>query len=262
MSTLKATTNSNSTNLGVGAILGSGAIAFTLIPAFCAFFASETLQLKRRPLLRDMLTYLLALSLLSYVFLDGVISLHESLSLLALYFLYILIIIFAPLVRRCYRKHILGETIEKLRSFVEEREDQALVDSTSTPLNRGVESATQYSTNGEGSESTLTERECNGRDYDGDDDASEHLYSDREDRHAQPSISSAYGDVESIRKRGKLYKKMYKILVLPLEFAFTATCPPCIRGTWWEPFYLITFTSSILWITLFSFGISHIVEYW
>ena len=38
---------------GVGAIIGSGMIAFTAIPGCCGLFAKETLELKRRPLARD-----------------------------------------------------------------------------------------------------------------------------------------------------------------------------------------------------------------
>ena len=48
--------------LGVGAILGSGMIAFTAIPGFCGLFAGATLELKRRPLARDLGAYVLRLS--------------------------------------------------------------------------------------------------------------------------------------------------------------------------------------------------------
>eukprot|EP00964_Phaeocystis_antarctica_P135281 scaffold99647_cov45-Phaeocystis_antarctica.AAC.2 len=46
--------------LGVGAILGSGMIAFTAIPGFCGLFAGRTLELKRRPLARDLGAHVLS----------------------------------------------------------------------------------------------------------------------------------------------------------------------------------------------------------
>ena len=81
--------------LGVGAILGSGMIAFTAIPGFCGLFAGRTLELKRRPLARDLGAYILSLAWLYYSFDDGMVSLHESTVMLVLYAVYMLVVIFA-----------------------------------------------------------------------------------------------------------------------------------------------------------------------
>ena len=61
------TADPESTSLGVSAILGSGMIAFSLIPAACGFFAPGDLYLKRRPLFRDQFFYLQSLSILVYI---------------------------------------------------------------------------------------------------------------------------------------------------------------------------------------------------
>ena len=60
--------------LGVGAILGSGMIAFTAIPGLCGLCCAEgrSLELKRRPLARDLGAYLLSLLWLCNCFRDGV----------------------------------------------------------------------------------------------------------------------------------------------------------------------------------------------
>ena len=86
-------------DLGVGAILGSGMLAFSVIPGLCALVAGRDLLLKRRPLARDALTYLLALVLLSVFFSDGFIVLWESVALLGLYALYVLMVVLSPSVR-------------------------------------------------------------------------------------------------------------------------------------------------------------------
>jgi len=90
------------TDLGVGAIIGSGIIAFSLIPGTCGIFgASETpLELKRRPLLRDMCVYTLGLALLVWFFGDGCIDKAESATLFVMYPGYILLIVMAPKMRK------------------------------------------------------------------------------------------------------------------------------------------------------------------
>jgi len=57
----------NSTSLGISAIIGSGMIAFSLIPSMCAFSSEIPLFLKRRPLFRDEFFYVFALVVLTLV---------------------------------------------------------------------------------------------------------------------------------------------------------------------------------------------------
>ena len=68
-------------DLGVSAIVGSGMIAFLLIPGCCGVFSSKVLPLKRRPLLRDSLTYLCALVCLCVFMSNGTVELYEGLVL-------------------------------------------------------------------------------------------------------------------------------------------------------------------------------------
>lgn len=105
------------TNLGVSAILGSGMIAFSLIPATCAFGSEHELLLKRRPLLRDEMFYLAALFVLIYIIWDGVVHYWEALLLVMVYVCYIIVVVFASHVRHSYRK-CNGEVIIKKKSFI------------------------------------------------------------------------------------------------------------------------------------------------
>mmetsp|Transcript_7537 Transcript_7537/g.12148 ORF Transcript_7537/g.12148 Transcript_7537/m.12148 type:complete len:406 (+) Transcript_7537:1264-2481(+) len=109
--------NADSINLGVGAIMGSSLIAFSLIPGCCAVF-SEPLDLKRRPLLRDFSVYSVALLSLVYSLSNGVIDLHESLCLLGLYVVYMMLVFFSPWVRYFYRHQYLLEPVVAQTSFV------------------------------------------------------------------------------------------------------------------------------------------------
>ena len=103
--------------LGVGAILGSGMIAFTAIPGICGVAAggAEPLLLKRRPLARDLVTYLLSISWLCYIFSDGRIEAVEAAAMLAGYVCYMLVVVYAADVRRLYRVHWLGKVIVTTR---------------------------------------------------------------------------------------------------------------------------------------------------
>ena len=88
VSTLKSNTGGSpqAASLGVGAILGSGVIAFSFIPGMCGLLSGrDELRLKRRPLARDTLTYTLCLVLLCQFFSDGIIQVYEALCLLVAY---------------------------------------------------------------------------------------------------------------------------------------------------------------------------------
>jgi Ca2+/Na+ antiporter len=92
------------TNLGVGAILGSGMIAFLVIPGACALSTEGGVELllKRRPLLRDVAAYAISLILLCIFFSDGVIETYEGAILVAFYVVYVITVFFSPSIRQWY----------------------------------------------------------------------------------------------------------------------------------------------------------------
>ena len=104
--------------LGIGAIIGSGMIAFTFIPGCCGLAASQPLELKRRPLGRDILAYSLALVMLLLAISDGRIEPGESAMMVLIYTLYILLVIFSSRIRETYRVKYLGRAARSKSSFV------------------------------------------------------------------------------------------------------------------------------------------------
>ncbi|GAB5366910.1 hypothetical protein AAMO2058_001184400 [Amorphochlora amoebiformis] len=108
---------------GVGAIIGSGWIAFLMIPGACALFTSGSLEIKRRPMLRDMLFYAIALALLSAFFHDGKIQPVEASILAGTYVVYLMVVWMAPGIRRWWRQRQ-GEIIASTKSFVELVEEE------------------------------------------------------------------------------------------------------------------------------------------
>ena len=96
------------TTLGVSSILGSGMMAFTLIPGLCAMAVPMPMQLKRRPFLRDVIFYLVSLALLFSVLQRGEVLVLDAFIMVALYAFYLVVIVMAPKVRECYRVHVDG----------------------------------------------------------------------------------------------------------------------------------------------------------
>ena len=118
------------TALGVGAIIGSGIIAFSLIPGTCGLFAGQTLLLKRRPLLRDVGTYTIALILL-VIFIqpdpgdggNGQIHQGEAVTLFCIYFIYIVVLYTAPKCRKQYQEQQAASPATMYERFLDEDDD-------------------------------------------------------------------------------------------------------------------------------------------
>lgn len=92
--------------LGVTSVVGSGLLAFAVIPAICGIFGAgdEGLVLNRRPLIRDHLAYLASLLVLMYTIADGLIHVWEAAFCLIIYLTNLFIIVFARSIRKWYLK--------------------------------------------------------------------------------------------------------------------------------------------------------------
>lgn len=100
-------------DLGIGSIIGyrsfslfmcrSGMTGLMLIPGICGMAAKRDLELKRRPLTRDVIFYILSLAGLVLFLHDGTIYPLEGVYLMLVYIGYVLLLVFAPMVRRTYR---------------------------------------------------------------------------------------------------------------------------------------------------------------
>ena len=78
-------------------------IGLMLIPGMCGMAAKRDLELKRRPLTRDVIFYILSIIGLVIFLSDGRVYPLEGIYLMLIYLFYILLLIFAPMVRRSYR---------------------------------------------------------------------------------------------------------------------------------------------------------------
>jgi len=212
-------TDAQTTNLGVSAILGSGMIAFSMIPATCAFSSSGPLMLKRRPLLRDEGFYMLSLLTLIYIIYDSVVVFSECVMLVSVYVCYLIVVVFASPVRRYYRKSK-GLAISKRSSFAEK---------SLTVENGGIQ---EPLLSHEGEPITAAEEATKG------------LLDDEED------------------EEDSTLSTVLKVFAFPLSCLFKITCPNAEEGARFENLYLFTFTMTFVWVSLFSYILSSIIERW
>jgi len=216
--------DSQTTNLGVSAILGSGMIAFSMIPATCAFSSSKPLMLKRRPLLRDEGFYIISLLSLIFIIWDGLVVFTECVLLVSIYISYLAVVIFAAPVRQYYRKKM-GMTVKRTTSFSEKHtvgtgndlEEPLMVNEAGEPV-VAVEAA---------------------------EEASRGLY-----------------EIDDEEEGSSTMGKVVKVFAYPLSLVFKITCPNAEEGARFENLYLFTFIMTFVWVSIFSFVLSSIIERW
>ncbi|XP_037613650.1 sodium/potassium/calcium exchanger 2-like isoform X7 [Sebastes umbrosus] len=77
-------------NVGIGTIVGSAVFNILFVIGMCAIFSREILNLTWWPLFRDVSFYILDLIMLIIFFLDNIISVWESITLLSAYAAYVI----------------------------------------------------------------------------------------------------------------------------------------------------------------------------
>ena len=228
--------DSSIADLGVGAILGSGLIAFLLIPALSCLWSNQKLLLRKRALYRDATFYALAVSVLMSAVYFGITTFHAPI-LVAIYICYVLVLVFGdhlhffwsralghPLLGPTYPEHCDPTSVFRERYSSTHRSGGSAcgeLDAIIVPLlslNGGAEifdSSTDRAEGCEQSSSTL----------------------------GAIALAGSY-------------------VVSPIQTAIDWTCPDCRIFKPKENWYPLTFLTALAWITMFSFVITMVVERW
>jgi len=250
--------------LGVGAVIGSGMIALMLIPASCALFSERELKLKRRPMLRDMGFYVIALLTMVLSLEDGKIMHWEAGILFVTYVLYVLTVVCARRVRKKYLKEVKGKVLQNEINFVmlekklSEPKDKKQRSHTQGKIETPFLSEERNPFPSPNLESTLikglSEIELSvDKDISPDSEINEEdPDSDDIDQALIETSTNGNGILARLKTFGKL----------PLDTIFRLTCPQTGIGSRFEFLYPVAFISSILWIAFFSCIISAVVEGW
>lgn len=96
-------------NVGIGTIVGSAVFNILFVIGMCAIFSKEILNLTWWPLFRDVSFYILDLIMLIIFFLDNIITVWESITLLSAYATYVIFMKFngkvEGFVKNCMHKN-------------------------------------------------------------------------------------------------------------------------------------------------------------
>jgi Ca2+/Na+ antiporter len=280
------TSDPETTSLGISAILGSGMIAFSLIPAACGLCATSELHLKRRPLLRDELFYLSSLGILIYIIHDGVVHVWEAGLLLINYTVYLSVIVFASRVRQWYWENVLRIQWTKKQQDTGADHPSIQGSAKDAPLLNDTDDRVFWREH-------LHEMGF-------DDFVIPFEAHEWDDPKLWKHMSTADFEKMGINKRGRVAKfrrflnsnfledtncndnipdfisnpdgeeeeeestleQVFEFLAAPLNFLFDWTCLDCELGHKYEAYYLVTFFVALIWVSLFSFILSSVVERW
>ena len=223
----KAEANSALT-LGLSAIIGSGMLAFLLAPGICALGAGQVLKLKRRPLAKNIGFYVLSLTSLCIFFRDAVVEAWEAMTLLSYYGIYLVVTWAAPMANARYRTYRYGPLPQDRRqkNFVEERREQ-------------MQQLMAGNGGGVGGSVELVDARSGGG-----------------------GLGSSDEDDDAAAAESSMLVRGAALLVRPMKFAFSITCPDCSQGAKYETFYAVTLLMGFLWVSLFSYAISEVIEAW
>ena len=258
-------------DLGVGAIIGSGMIAFSIIPGLCALVAGADLMLKRRPLARDSLFYLLALSCLTYFFSDGFITVGEAVTLFLLYVTYVTLVFLSPNIRQWMQGRKRRQQYEAARQEAMSRgADRAALEELKTKyltaatkksfVEQAAERDAAAKKAGAGANNLGSSLLGDGPAENGDseDGAVSPRTKDEEDAEYVPPSHEEEEEEEDNTWKGKAWRAF----TAPLTLAFQYTCIPCEHDGPNAKWYPLTFAVAFLWVSFFSFTISAVAGRW
>lgn len=262
-------TLSGEADLGVGAIIGSGMLAFSLLPGLMALAAGSDLLLKRRPLARDSITYLLAFIALTVFISDGFIELYESIILFSMYVVYVIVVVVSPTMReRMIARKKLQEYRTKLQAAIEAGADRATLEElkaqflTATERKSFVQQKQSNAlVNGSSSKDlmsaflTAEERLDTPQlvELESPRSADSDVFSD------DGSIEPVYDVEDEIRHEAgsmSMRAKAWRLVTGPLQLAFDWTCINCEHTGDKAKYYPLTFIVSFGWVSVFAFLIS------
>jgi Ca2+/Na+ antiporter len=228
--------NSGVGDVGVGAILGSGMIAYLLIPSLsCLVSPNGTLFVKQTALFRDCGFYSVAVILLITAVFWGVHGIAHGFLLVSLYAIYVTVVVFGDHMHFWWSR-TMGHP--HLRPVSAHGSPSVFRDRYSVSIGKENSAVVPLL-----SMSFVPEL------FDGSDDLPE-LITEGAMEETAPSTKGSY------------VTKTLSMILSPLESLINISCPDCRIFQKHENLYMLTFITSFSYITFFSFVITIIVGRW
>jgi len=129
-------------DVGIGTIVGSAVFNLCCIIGGTALFTPMVLTIDWKPITRDTIFYGISIAAMIYVLQDGLVTLYESVALIACYVVYVVVMFFNPQIMSCVG-NACGEAPEaqklededKKEEEEEEEEDSPIAKAVARPLN-------------------------------------------------------------------------------------------------------------------------------
>lgn len=279
--------DSEATSLGVSAIIGSGMVAFSLIPAACGLFAPGDLSLKRRPLFRDEFFYLTSMCILVFIMFDDVVHSWEAALLVLNYTIYLLVVVFGHSVRVWYVEKVLNMPYRSqidLDNLIAEEQIAVPVGTTGSGGNQWREVLAEMGF----SDFIKPFEEQDFTDMQDWKDITVQNFHEMGVRQRKsiakfrqfltsPNFKAMIQEPAPIRKlsihsqlsalhdeneEAGTFEKIFEFVAAPCYTAFEYTCPDCEVGKPMESYYLVTFFVALIWVSLMSFTLASVVQRW
>lgn len=254
---IQAGTSSNpeATKLGVSAIIGSGMVAFLLAPGLCAIYANEPLVLKRNPLIRDIVAYLVAvIALVLFISNDddvGEIDLAEAIILAIIWVIYIIVTVFGPKFKKWVRVQLSGGSLSINADAPSSGGGRLEFDEGPEDSRRTLVSNSSY------------DNEAGGDTYEDDLELMAMDTMLMEESVLDADINDIAKGIEGADDDDDDEKAVWLLVISwPLRMLFTITCPNAEEGHRHERLYGITVLISFVWVAVFSFLIMSLLTNW
>lgn len=253
---IQAGTSSNpkATQLGVSAIIGSGMVAFLLAPGLCAIYANEPLVLKRNPLIRDIVAYLVAvIALVMFISNDddvGEIDLAEAIILAMIWVIYIIVTVFGPKFKKWVRVQLGGGGLS-INADAPSSGGGRLEFDDGPEDSRALVSNSSY------------DNEAGGDTYEDDLELMAMDTMLMEESVLDVDINDIAKGIEGDDDDDDDEKAAWLLMISwPLRMLFMITCPNAEEGHRHERLYGITVLMSFVWVAVFSFLIMSLLTNW
>jgi len=124
-------------DVGIGTIVGSAVFNLCCIIGGTALFTPQTLTIDWKPITRDTLFYMVSILAMIYVLRDGLVTLWESVGLIACYVVYVTFMAFNPVIMNCVSKAC-GENPASPVDGDDAKEEEEEEDDDESPIAKAV----------------------------------------------------------------------------------------------------------------------------
>jgi K+-dependent Na+/Ca+ exchanger-like protein len=125
-------------DVGIGTIVGSAVFNLCCIIGGTALFTPFVLKIDWKPITRDTIFYGISIFAMIYVLKDGLVTLTESVILIACYCVYVLFMIFNPQIMEWISNTCEGGASQKLEDDEEEKKEEEEDDDDESPIAKAV----------------------------------------------------------------------------------------------------------------------------